>query len=135
KAGRIWMMPSLYKRYARNAAIDRSARTSGGFSNTHGPLKSSLFESNREHRRMPSRSALLSNYHFLRTNDPELALDRFDALGMESIETARSARPFGVHVNHLQLTNLGLSYCAYDSEVALGFREASFVRQIFNIDG
>jgi AraC-like DNA-binding protein len=84
---------------------------------------------------MPSRSALLSNYHFLRTNDPELALDRFDALGMESIETARSARPFGVHVNHLQLTNLGLSYCAYDSEVALGFREASLVRQIFNIDG
>jgi AraC-like DNA-binding protein len=84
---------------------------------------------------MPSRSALLDNFPVLRTNDPELALERFAVLGMESIDTMRSPHRFGVRVNHLQLTNLGLSYCAYGSDVALGFREASFVRQIFNIDG
>jgi hypothetical protein len=32
-------------------------------------------------RRMPSRSALLSNYPVVRTNDPELALERFAPLG------------------------------------------------------
>ena len=84
---------------------------------------------------MPSRSVLLSNFPVVRTNDPELALDRFAALGMESLNMARGEQAFGVHVNHLQMSNLGLTYCSYDSDVSLGFSEASFVRQVFNIDG
>ena len=48
---------------------------------------------------------------------------------------SRSETRFAVSSNHLQMTGVGLSYCAYTSGVSLGFREASFVRQIFNIDG
>jgi AraC-like DNA-binding protein len=84
---------------------------------------------------MPSRPALLSNFPFLRTNDPELARDRFAFLGLERLEVPRSENRFGVRCNHLQMTGIGLNYCAYASDVSLEFREASFVRQIFNIDG
>jgi len=84
---------------------------------------------------MPSRSALLSNFPVVRTNDPELARDRFTPLGLQSFDMARSENRFAVRANHLQMTNLGLTYCAYASDVSLGFREASFVRQVFNLDG
>lgn len=84
---------------------------------------------------MASRSALLSNYPVLRTSDPELARERLAPLGLQSFDMARSDRAFGVRANHLQMTALGVSYCDYHSDVTLGFREASFVRQIFSIDG
>ena len=84
---------------------------------------------------MPSKSALLSNFPLVRTSDPELARERFAPLGMDSLEMSRSETRFAVSSNHLQMTGVGLSYCAYTSGVSLGFREASFVRQIFNIDG
>jgi AraC-like DNA-binding protein len=84
---------------------------------------------------MPSRSALLSNFPILRTSDPELARERLAPLGLQSFDMARSEKPFGVRANHLQMTTLGLSYCAYNNDVTLGFKEASFVRQIFSIDG
>jgi AraC-like DNA-binding protein len=84
---------------------------------------------------MPSRSALLSNYPLLRTGDPELARERLAPFGLQSFDMARSEKAFAARANHLQMTNLGLSYCAYNSDVTLGFREASFVRQIFSIDG
>lgn len=84
---------------------------------------------------MPSRPALLSNFPFLKTNDLELARDRFAFLGLERLELPRSEHRFGVRCNHLQMTGVGLNYCAYAAEVSLEFREASFVQQIFNIDG
>lgn len=84
---------------------------------------------------MPSRSALLSNYPVLQTSDPELARERLASLGLQRFDMARSEKAFGVRANHLQMTHLGLSYCDYHSDVTLGFREASFVRQIFSIDG
>jgi AraC-like DNA-binding protein len=84
---------------------------------------------------MPSRSALLSNFPLLRTSDPELARERLAPLGLHRFDMARSERAFGVRANHLQMTTLGLSYCAYNNDVTLGFEEASFVRQIFSIDG
>lgn len=84
---------------------------------------------------MPSRSALLSNYPVLQTSDPELARERLAPFGLQSFDMARSERTFGARVSHLQMTNLGLSYCAYNNDVTLGFKEASFVRQIFSIDG
>ncbi|MGZ5870925.1 MAG: helix-turn-helix domain-containing protein [Bradyrhizobium sp.] len=83
---------------------------------------------------MPSRSALLSNFPVLRTNDPELAKNRFAFLGLHSFDMRRSDNRFDVRANHLQMASLGLSYCAYANDVSLGFREASFIRQIFNID-
>jgi AraC-like DNA-binding protein len=42
---------------------------------------------------------------------------------------------FAVDANHLQVGSLGLSYCDYASDVSVGFGQASFVRQLFNIEG
>lgn len=84
---------------------------------------------------MPSRSAFLSNFPVLRTSNRELALERLSPLGLSTLDTRRSEKAFGVHANHLQMTQLALSYCAYNNDVTLGFKEASFVRQIFSIDG
>jgi len=83
---------------------------------------------------MPFRPAQLSSFPLLHTSDPELARDRFAFLGLQNFDVGRGQK-FGVHVNHLQMTDLELAYCAFASDIALGFREASFVRQIFNIDG
>jgi AraC-like DNA-binding protein len=84
---------------------------------------------------MPSRPALLSNFPLLKTNDPLLARDRLAFLGLERLEVPRTEGRFGVRCNHLQMSDVGLNYCAYAGDVSLEFREASFVRQIFNIDG
>lgn len=84
---------------------------------------------------MPSRSAFLSNFPVLRTGNRDLALERLGPLGLSTLDMRRSDNKFAVHCNHLQLPNLGLSYCAYNGDVTLGLREASFVRQIFSIDG
>ena len=94
-----------------------------------------LLESNCERHTMPSRSALLSNFPVLRTGDPELAFDRLAAYGLTSFDMKPSESKFEFRTNHLHMANLGLSYCAYGCGVTLGFGEASFVRQIFNIDG
>ncbi len=84
---------------------------------------------------MSSRSTLLSNFPILRTSDPELARERLTPHGLQSFDIAPGEKAFGVRANHLQMTTVGLSYCAYDSDVTMGFGEASFVRQIFSIDG
>ena len=84
---------------------------------------------------MPSRSPLLSNFPVLRTSDPEFAIDCLASHGLASFDMAATRSKFAVRANHLQMTDLGLSYCAYGSDVTLGFKEASFVRQIFSIDG
>jgi AraC-like DNA-binding protein len=84
---------------------------------------------------MPTQSAMLSNYPVLRTNDPEVVIDRLAFLGMRSFDMTRSEGRFGARANHLQMTDLGLTYVAFGSGVSLGFQEAPLVRQIFNIDG
>ncbi len=84
---------------------------------------------------MPSRPALLSNFPVLRTSDPELAIDRLAAYGLTSFDLTPGDSKFEFRTNHLHMANLALSYCAYGCGAVLGFGEASFVRQIFNIDG
>ena len=85
---------------------------------------------------MPPRSTPLSNYPVLHSRDPELVRDRlFADFGATRLDTAAGRDGFAARVNHLQIGGLGLSYCDYASEVSLGFGEASFVRQIFNISG
>jgi AraC-like DNA-binding protein len=84
---------------------------------------------------MHSRPALLSNFPLLKTNDPEQARRRLASLGLERLEIPHSENRFGVRCNHLQMTGIGLNYSAYAGDVSLEFSEASFVRQIFNIDG
>jgi AraC-like DNA-binding protein len=84
---------------------------------------------------MPSRAALLSNFPVLRTSDPELAIDRLAAYGLSSFDMTPSDSKFEFRTNHLHMTNLALSYCAYGCGAMLGFGEASFVRQIFSIEG
>ena len=85
---------------------------------------------------MSSRSTPLSNYPVVRSDDAEFVRDRlFQAYGANHFEIGTSNKRFAVTANHLQIGGLGLSYCNYASDVSLGFDEASFVRQVFNIEG
>jgi AraC-like DNA-binding protein len=85
---------------------------------------------------MPARSTPLSNYPVLHSRDPALIRERlFADFGATRFELAANRDKFAARVNHLQIRDLGLSYCDYACDVSLGFGEASFVRQIFNISG
>jgi len=85
---------------------------------------------------MPPRSTPLSNYPVLHSRDPEFVRDRlFNALGATRFDVRGGRDKFAVRANHLQIGGLGLSYCDYTCDVSLGFGEASFLRQIFNISG
>ena len=84
---------------------------------------------------MPSRSTL-NNYPVLYSRDPEFVRDRLSAgFGGTRLEPGSDRDGFAARVNHLQIGDLGLSYCEYATEVSLEFSEASFVRQLFNISG
>lgn len=85
---------------------------------------------------MPSRSTPLSNYPVLHSRDPEFVRDRLSRdFGATRFDIAAGQDKFVARVNHLQNGGLGLSYCDYAGDVSLGFGEASFVWQIFNISG
>lgn len=85
---------------------------------------------------MPNRSTLLSNFPVVRSNDPEFTRDRlFTVYGATSFDIGKASTGFAIDASHLQLGGLGLSYCDYSSEVSVGFDEATFVRQFFNIEG
>lgn len=85
---------------------------------------------------MPARSALLSNYPVVHSSDPAFVRDRLVRVyGATSFEPERSNSGFFVEGNHLQIRDLGVSYCAYGSGVSVGFGEASFIRQCFSIEG
>ena len=59
----------------------------------------------------------------------------FTVYGANRFDVGRENRAFAVDANHLQVGDLGLSYCDYASDVSVGFGEASFIRQIFNFEG
>ncbi|MES2193870.1 MAG: helix-turn-helix domain-containing protein [Pseudomonadota bacterium] len=85
---------------------------------------------------MQTRSAPLSSYPVVHSSDPAYVRDRlFTVYGATSFDAGRENRAFAVNANHLQVGELGLSYCDYRSDVSVGFGEASFVRQFFNIEG
>jgi AraC-like DNA-binding protein len=85
---------------------------------------------------MPTRTNPLSNYPVVRSSDPAFVRERlFSVYGANSFDVGRANRAFAVDANHLQVGGLGLSYCDYASDVSVGFGEASFVRQFFNIEG
>lgn len=85
---------------------------------------------------MPTRSTPLSNYPVVRSSDPEFVRDRlFSVFGANGFDVGRLNTTFAVDANHLQIRGLGLSYCDYAGDVSISFDEASFVRQIFNIEG
>src|SRR5689334_8741564 len=85
---------------------------------------------------MSTRSAPLSNYPVMRSSDPAFARDRlFTVYGATSFEIGRANQAFAIDANHLQLGGIGLSYCDYATDVSVGFGEATFVRQFFNIEG
>jgi AraC-like DNA-binding protein len=88
------------------------------------------------HRPMPSRMTLLSNYPVIRTNDPDHARDQiFSLFGATSFHVVKRENRFETRANSLQVGDLRVYYCAFASDVAIGFDEVPFVRQIFNIDG
>jgi AraC-like DNA-binding protein len=85
---------------------------------------------------MPSRTTLLSNYPVIHTNNPDQARDRiFSLFGATSFEVPRGGNRFETRANSLQVGDLRVYYCAFASDVSIGFGEVPFVRQIFNIDG
>jgi AraC-like DNA-binding protein len=85
---------------------------------------------------MPSRATLLSNYPAIHTSDPEHARARvLDVFGATSFEVPRRETRFEARANYLQVGDLKLYYCAFASDVSIGFGEVPFIRQIFNIDG
>jgi AraC-like DNA-binding protein len=72
----------------------------------------------------------------MRSNDPAFARDRlFSVFGATGFDIGDRRNEFAVGANHLQMTGLGLSYCDYASDVSLDFGEATYIRQIFNIEG
>lgn len=72
----------------------------------------------------------------MRSSDPAFARDRlFTVYGATSFEIGRANQAFAIDANHLQLDGIGLSYCDYATDVSVGFGEATFVRQFFNIEG
>ncbi len=81
-------------------------------------------------------SALLNSYPVIHSSDPAFVRDRlFSVYGANSFDVGKENRAFAVDANHLQVGGLGLSYCDYNNDVSVGFGEASFVRQFFNIEG
>lgn len=85
---------------------------------------------------MPVRSAPLSNYPVLHSSDPELIRDRlFGAFGVSLFDIGKANTAFALNFNHLQMRGLSLSYNDHCGDVSLGYGEASFVRQLFSIEG
>ena len=85
---------------------------------------------------MPHRPNPLSNYPVMDSRNPEQVRDRlFGVYRAIHFDVASQSSEFAVRANHLQIGGLGLSYCDYASDVAIGFGEQTFVRQIFNIEG
>jgi AraC-like DNA-binding protein len=85
---------------------------------------------------MPSKPALLSNYPAIHTSDPEDARARVKAVfGATSFEVPGRETRFEARANFLQVGDLKLYYCAFASDVSIGFGEVPFIRQIFNING
>jgi len=85
---------------------------------------------------MSALSTPLSNYPVVRSSDPAFVRNRlFSVYGANRFDIATSNVPFAVEANHLQVGGLGLSYCDYAGDTSVGFDEASFVRQIFSIQG
>jgi AraC-like DNA-binding protein len=86
---------------------------------------------------MSFESIPLSRYPILRTTDPELARSRLLAVfGATSFDVPSiGLNSFKVGANHLTFGDVDLSFCAYDTEVTLGFGADRFVRQVFNIEG
>ena len=85
---------------------------------------------------MPSRSFPLANHLVMRTSDTEYARDRLlSVYGATAFDVPLRGRGFQVHAGHLQIGDVGLSYCDYASDASLVFSESTFVRQIFTISG
>ncbi len=79
---------------------------------------------------------LLSNFRVMRANDPDIAEQRVKSgFGATRVNIRKSSNEFVLRANHLQLTNLGLTYVATTGEVSASFPESRSIRQIFNITG
>jgi AraC-like DNA-binding protein len=85
---------------------------------------------------MPRHSTFLSNYSVVTSGDPGFVRDRlFTVFNANHFDVSTDEETFLARACHLQIGGLGLSYCDYTGDVSIGFGEASFVRQIFNIEG
>lgn len=78
----------------------------------------------------------LDKFPVLRSSDLDFARARlFEVFGVNRFELPDGPEGFAAHVNHLQLTGIGASYFEYGCTAIVGVPGASFVRQLFSLDG
>lgn len=77
----------------------------------------------------------LSRYPVILTEDLDTARQQiFETFGADAFE-AEAGEQFFICSNFLQLESLGICYAEYGGPIQVGFPEATFVRQLFNISG
>jgi AraC-like DNA-binding protein len=79
-------------------------------------------------------SAPLSRFPVFCSDDVEFVRNRlFNVFGADSYSVEHDADQFSAQVNHLRIRDVSISYGSGSASTMLGFPEAAFVRQIFNI--
>ncbi len=79
---------------------------------------------------------LLGKFPVMRTSDPDFARDRlFKVYNANRFDVAARCDRFSVTANFLKMTALSLAYVDFAGVSSVGFPEADFVRQIFNVAG
>jgi AraC-like DNA-binding protein len=84
---------------------------------------------------LPTSFRPLSRYPAILTQDLGLARRQFfEIFGADVFETT-AGEQFFTCCNFLRMSNVGICYVEYGSSAQIGFPEATFVRQLFNISG
>jgi len=81
-------------------------------------------------------ASLLNNFPVIRATDPSEAAERWRiCFGAADVQARSESDRFALIVNDVQLSELGLAYVATGGHVSAGFPAATFVRQLFNMEG
>lgn len=79
---------------------------------------------------------MLEHYPAIDQADPEVARDELMRIyGADRADIKRGSGGVVLHANHLQMSDIAVSYCEYGTDAHVEFPEASFIRQIFKISG
>lgn len=79
---------------------------------------------------------MLEHYPAIDQADPEAARDELMRIyGADRADIRRSSGDVVLHANHLQMSEIAVSYCEYGAGARVEFPEAGFIRQIFKISG
>lgn len=84
---------------------------------------------------MPTSFRPLSRYPAILTQDLVLARQQFFEIFGADVFEANAGEQFSICCNFLRMSKVGICYAEYGSSARVGFPEATFVRQLFNISG